>query len=109
MTARRAPAVNRDVLEQMLVEGTTALDLTLTDAQLNQLLDYVALLGKRNAVYNPTAIRDPKQMLIQHILDSLPSSRICAAVHRPACSTSVRAAGCPVSCWRSSSRIGRSR
>ena len=35
-------AVNRDVLEQMLVEGTTALDLTLTDAQLNQLLDYVA-------------------------------------------------------------------
>ena len=71
MTARRAPAVNRDVLEQMLVEGTTALDLTLTDAQLNQLLDYVALLGKWNAVYNLTAIRDPKQMLIQHILDSL--------------------------------------
>ncbi|MBC8932059.1 16S rRNA (guanine(527)-N(7))-methyltransferase RsmG, partial [Escherichia coli] len=43
MTARRAPAVNRDVLEQMLVEGTTALDLTLTDAQRNQLLDYVGL------------------------------------------------------------------
>ncbi|MGU7813513.1 16S rRNA (guanine(527)-N(7))-methyltransferase RsmG [Burkholderia sp. AW49-1] len=71
MTARRAPAVNRDVLEQMLVDGTAALDITLTDAQRNQLLDYVALLGKWNAVYNLTAIRDPKQMLIQHILDSL--------------------------------------
>jgi 16S rRNA (guanine527-N7)-methyltransferase len=35
------------------------------------LLDYVALLGKWNAVYNLTAIRDPRQMLIQHILDSL--------------------------------------
>jgi 16S rRNA (guanine527-N7)-methyltransferase len=71
MTARRAPAVNRDVLEQMLIDGTAALDIVLTDAQRNQLLDYVALLGKWNAVYNLTAIRDPRQMLIQHILDSL--------------------------------------
>jgi 16S rRNA (guanine527-N7)-methyltransferase len=31
----------------------------------------VALLAKWNAVYNLTAIRDPRQMLIQHILDSL--------------------------------------
>jgi 16S rRNA (guanine527-N7)-methyltransferase len=36
-----------------------------------KLLDYVALLAKWNAVYNLTAIRDPRQMLIQHILDSL--------------------------------------
>ena len=41
------------------------------DAQLDKLLDYVALLAKWNAVYNLTAIRDPRQMLIQHILDSL--------------------------------------
>ncbi|TCW81097.1 16S rRNA (guanine(527)-N(7))-methyltransferase RsmG [Burkholderia sp. SRS-46] len=71
MTARRAPAVNRDVLEQMLVDGANALGVALTDTQRNQLLDYVALLGKWNAVYNLTAIRDPRQMLIQHILDSL--------------------------------------
>ncbi|HGL4259398.1 16S rRNA (guanine(527)-N(7))-methyltransferase RsmG [Burkholderia dolosa] len=71
MTARRAPAVNRDVLERMLVDGAAALDVALTDAQRNQLLDYVALLGKWNAVYNLTAIRDPQQMMIQHILDSL--------------------------------------
>jgi 16S rRNA (guanine527-N7)-methyltransferase len=71
MTARRAPAVSRDTLETMLVEGANALDVALTDAQRNQLLDYVALLAKWNAVYNLTAIRDPQQMLIQHILDSL--------------------------------------
>ncbi|KVN23495.1 16S rRNA (guanine(527)-N(7))-methyltransferase RsmG [Burkholderia pyrrocinia] len=71
MTARRAPAVNRDVLEKMLVDGANALGVALTDTQRNQLLDYVALLAKWNAVYNLTAIRDPQQMLIQHILDSL--------------------------------------
>ncbi|KVP45026.1 16S rRNA (guanine(527)-N(7))-methyltransferase RsmG [Burkholderia ubonensis] len=71
MTARRAPALNRDGLERMLVEGAHALDVALTEVQRNQLLDYVALLGKWNAVYNLTAIRDPQQMLIQHILDSL--------------------------------------
>ncbi|RQR62953.1 16S rRNA (guanine(527)-N(7))-methyltransferase RsmG [Burkholderia sp. Bp9126] len=71
MTARRAPAVNRDGLEKMLVDGASALGVALTDTQRNQLLDYVALLAKWNAVYNLTAIRDPQQMLIQHILDSL--------------------------------------
>ncbi|KVM85894.1 16S rRNA (guanine(527)-N(7))-methyltransferase RsmG [Burkholderia stagnalis] len=71
MTARRATAVNRDGLEKMLVDGANALGVALTDTQRNQLLDYVALLAKWNAVYNLTAIRDPQQMLIQHILDSL--------------------------------------
>ncbi|MBN3788687.1 16S rRNA (guanine(527)-N(7))-methyltransferase RsmG [Burkholderia sp. Ac-20353] len=71
MTARRAPAANRDVLERMLADGANTLGVALTDAQRNQLLDYVALLAKWNAVYNLTAIRDPQQMLIQHILDSL--------------------------------------
>ncbi len=71
MTARRAPVASRDTLETMLLEGANALGVALTDAQREQLLDYVALLAKWNAVYNLTAIRDPRQMLIQHILDSL--------------------------------------
>ncbi|WP_250509677.1 16S rRNA (guanine(527)-N(7))-methyltransferase RsmG [Caballeronia sp. GACF4] len=58
-------------LANLLNRGTTELELALTSSQKQQLLDYVALLGKWNAVYNLTAIRDPKQMLIQHILDSL--------------------------------------
>ncbi|WP_179403365.1 16S rRNA (guanine(527)-N(7))-methyltransferase RsmG [Burkholderia guangdongensis] len=71
MSARRAPVVGRDTLDAMLADGASALSVSLTDAQRGQLLDYVALLAKWNAVYNLTAIRDPQQMLIQHILDSL--------------------------------------
>jgi 16S rRNA (guanine527-N7)-methyltransferase len=58
-------------LATMLDDGAAQLGVALSAGQKQQLLDYVALLGKWNAVYNLTAIRDPKQMLIQHILDSL--------------------------------------
>ena len=58
-------------LPKLLNEGIEQLGIAVTDAQRLKLLDYVALLGKWNAVYNLTAIRDPRQMLIQHILDSL--------------------------------------
>ncbi|ORC46169.1 16S rRNA (guanine(527)-N(7))-methyltransferase RsmG [Burkholderia sp. A27] len=61
----------REALAPLLTDGARALGLDLSDAQLGKLLDYVALLSKWNAVYNLTAIRDPRQMLIQHILDSL--------------------------------------
>jgi len=62
---------DREVLAQLLAEGVGELGLDLNEAQRAKLLDYVALLAKWNAVYNLTAIRDPRQMLIQHILDSL--------------------------------------
>lgn len=74
MTARQkgfGGADTRDALAALLAEGADELGLGLSGAQLDKLLDYVALLGKWNAVYNLTAIRDPRQMLIQHILDSL--------------------------------------
>ncbi|WP_250498853.1 16S rRNA (guanine(527)-N(7))-methyltransferase RsmG [Caballeronia sp. GAWG1-5s-s] len=58
-------------LAALLNEGAGALGVALSDEQKQKLLDYVALLSKWNAVYNLTAIRDPRQMLIQHILDSL--------------------------------------
>jgi 16S rRNA (guanine527-N7)-methyltransferase len=58
-------------LGALLAEGIAALGLEVDGVQRQQLLDYVALLGKWNAVYNLTAIRDPRQMMIQHILDSL--------------------------------------
>ncbi|NPT40850.1 16S rRNA (guanine(527)-N(7))-methyltransferase RsmG [Paraburkholderia sp. 1N] len=60
-----------EALAPLLADGVHELGLDLSDAQLGKLLDYVALLSKWNAVYNLTAIRDPRQMLIQHILDSL--------------------------------------
>jgi 16S rRNA (guanine527-N7)-methyltransferase len=69
--ARQPGVADRDGLAQMLKEGAQALGVELTERQHEQLLDYVALLAKWNAVYNLTAIRDPRQMMIQHILDSL--------------------------------------
>ena len=60
-----------EALAPLLADGVRELGLDLSDAELGKLLDYVALLSKWNAVYNLTAIRDPRQMLIQHILDSL--------------------------------------
>ncbi|HEV3424731.1 MAG TPA: 16S rRNA (guanine(527)-N(7))-methyltransferase RsmG [Paraburkholderia sp.] len=74
MTARQkgfGGADSREALAVLLAEGVHELGLDLNDAQSGKLLDYVALLAKWNAVYNLTAIRDPRQMLIQHILDSL--------------------------------------
>jgi 16S rRNA (guanine527-N7)-methyltransferase len=61
----------REALAALLEEGARELGVDLTENQHGKLLDYVALLAKWNAVYNLTAIRDPRQMLIQHILDSL--------------------------------------
>jgi 16S rRNA (guanine527-N7)-methyltransferase len=71
MTVRSNATAGREVLAELLEEGVRELQIDLTAEQKGKLLDYVALLGKWNAVYNLTAIRDPRQMLIQHILDSL--------------------------------------
>ena len=42
-----------------------------TDAQVQQLLDYLDLIQKWTKVYNLTAVRDPAEMLTHHLLDSL--------------------------------------
>ncbi|GAA4020335.1 16S rRNA (guanine(527)-N(7))-methyltransferase RsmG [Actimicrobium antarcticum] len=63
--------MNREVLTQALRQGVDQLDLDLTPATIDRLIDYVALLCKWNAVYNLTAVRDPLQMVTQHLLDSL--------------------------------------
>lgn len=62
---------DRNTLQRMLADGVQALQLALSDKQQAQLLDYLALLSKWNAVYNLTAVRDPVQMVTQHLLDSL--------------------------------------
>ncbi|MFZ6816179.1 16S rRNA (guanine(527)-N(7))-methyltransferase RsmG [Undibacterium sp. Rencai35W] len=58
-------------LRASLAEGVKALPLTLSDGQLDQMIAYLALLSKWNNVYNLTSIRDPKEMVKQHVLDSL--------------------------------------
>ena len=66
-----AKAFDRPALADTLKKGVAGLALALGDVQLERLLDYLALLAKWNAVYNLTAVRDPSQMVVQHLLDSL--------------------------------------
>ncbi len=58
-------------LEASLRAGLDALGLPLTPQQVGQCLDYLALIGQWNKVYNLTAVRDPAEMLTHHLLDSL--------------------------------------
>jgi 16S rRNA (guanine527-N7)-methyltransferase len=58
-------------LEAGLRSGAQALGLSLSDDQVQRLLDYMALIQKWNKVYNLTALRDPADMLTHHVLDSL--------------------------------------
>lgn len=58
-------------LEAGLRSGAKALNLALSDEQVQRLLDYVALIQKWTKVYNLTAVRDPADMLTHHLLDSL--------------------------------------
>ena len=45
--------------------------ISLTDHQKNQLIAYVDMLHKWNKAYNLTSVRDPNDMLVRHILDSI--------------------------------------
>ncbi|MDD2545807.1 MAG: 16S rRNA (guanine(527)-N(7))-methyltransferase RsmG [Burkholderiaceae bacterium] len=58
-------------LRAPLEQGARALGLDLSVHQVQQLLDFLALLQKWNKVYNLTAVRDPAEMLTHHLLDSL--------------------------------------
>ncbi|MBC3882963.1 16S rRNA (guanine(527)-N(7))-methyltransferase RsmG [Undibacterium sp. LX40W] len=54
-----------------LSAGVASLGLPITEEQIEKMLAYLALLVKWNSVYNLTSIRDPQDMIKQHLLDSL--------------------------------------
>ncbi len=54
-----------------LKELVNKTQLKLSDKQINLLIEYIELLDKWNKTYNLTSIRDPQEMLIKHIMDSL--------------------------------------
>ena len=53
---------------QRLIDKT---DLDISKGQVKLLIQYVELLIKWNKAYNLTSVRDPDDMLVKHILDSL--------------------------------------
>ncbi|MBF6058798.1 MULTISPECIES: 16S rRNA (guanine(527)-N(7))-methyltransferase RsmG [Thiomicrorhabdus] len=58
-------------LKVQLENGLQALNLELGGQQVDRLIGYLNLLSKWNKVYNLTAIRDPQEMLVKHLFDSL--------------------------------------
>ena len=58
-------------LHSTLVAGLKALQLDLSEQQVDQLLAYQAMIAKWTKVYNLTSVRDPAEMMTHHLLDSL--------------------------------------
>lgn len=58
-------------LAEDLRRGSAQLGIVLSEEAQSKLLEYVAMLHKWNKVYNLTAIREPQQMVSNHLLDSL--------------------------------------
>ena len=58
-------------LRPVLESGLDALCIKLAKEQQNKIINYLIILSKWNSVYNLTAIRDPKEMMTHHVLDSL--------------------------------------
>lgn len=58
-------------LRPLIASGSEHLGVSLNSFQLDQLVEYLALLKKWNKAYNLTAIRDETEMVSLHILDSL--------------------------------------
>ena len=61
----------RAQLHAKLDKGLSELRLKASDKQKNALIESLAFLNEWNAVINLTAIRDPHDQLVQHVLDSL--------------------------------------
>jgi 16S rRNA (guanine527-N7)-methyltransferase len=58
-------------LRPALRAAADRLGLALSEPQTDDLIGYLALLERWNATYNLTAVRDPAQMVTQHVADCL--------------------------------------
>jgi 16S rRNA (guanine527-N7)-methyltransferase len=58
-------------LRNQLIRGTTEMSVSLDDGQIEKLLAYVREFEKWNKAYNLSAVRDIRQMVARHLLDSL--------------------------------------
>jgi 16S rRNA (guanine527-N7)-methyltransferase len=46
-------------------------DIEVTEQQQNKLIDFVIMMNKWNKAYNLTSVRDPQDMVLKHLLDSI--------------------------------------
>ena len=61
----------RAELKNRIIEASNKIGIIVSPEQNEQLIQYLELLIKWNKAYNLTAIRDPEEMFIKHIVDSL--------------------------------------
>jgi 16S rRNA (guanine527-N7)-methyltransferase len=55
--------------------------ITIDENKISQLIQYVELLVKWNKAYNLTSVRDPNEMLVKHIMDSLSVGEVLKGNH----------------------------
>lgn len=58
-------------LREILVQGANKMNVVLAESQISNLLSYIREFDKWNKAYNLSAIRDVRQMVARHLLDSL--------------------------------------
>jgi 16S rRNA (guanine527-N7)-methyltransferase len=46
-------------------------DIEVTEQQQNKLIDFILMMNKWNKAYNLTSVRDPQDMVLKHLLDSI--------------------------------------
>lgn len=63
--------INHREFTMALFDSAKLIGIEVSDFQVEQLIKYLELLIKWNKTYNLTAIREPKEMLIKHLIDSL--------------------------------------
>jgi 16S rRNA (guanine527-N7)-methyltransferase len=61
----------RTELKNRVYEASSKIGIAVSSEQNEKLIQYLELLIKWNKAYNLTAIRDPEEMFIKHIVDSL--------------------------------------
>ena len=59
------------MLSAQLKSYLAEMNMSATELQQKQLIGFVEMLNKWNKAYNLTSVRDPEQMLIRHVMDSL--------------------------------------
>ncbi len=62
---------NNTDYQQRLDDAALALSVNLAPGQSDTLLSYISQLQRWNRTYNLTALREPEQMLVHHLFDSL--------------------------------------
>ncbi len=69
--AIQATRIGDAELAQHVASGGETLGITLATQQIDRLVTYVRLLQRWSVTYNLTAVRDPRDMVVLHILDCL--------------------------------------